>query len=62
MTEFYNFASNSPVLTFFLILLTIEFFRMVIRRGYRCIMVTARGWPPEHLDADGDFKIEPKKE
>lgn len=27
----------------------------------RCIMVSIHGWPPSHLDADGDFK-EPEKQ
>jgi len=26
----------------------------------RTIKVAIRGWPPEHLDADGDWKPEPK--
>lgn len=33
-----------------------------ISQAYRCIMVTARGWPPPHLDADGDWKPEPNVE
>ncbi|MFH5927431.1 hypothetical protein [Roseomonas xinghualingensis] len=35
---------------------------LVISRFYRVVMVTARGWPPDHLDADGDWKPEPEKE
>lgn len=31
-------------------------------RVYRMIMVLFRGWPPNHLDADGDWKPEPKEE
>ena len=27
-------------------------------RLLRFIVILFRGWPPEHLDADGDFKIE----
>lgn len=30
----------------------------IINRAYRTIKVCCRGWPPEHLDADGDFKPE----
>jgi len=29
-------------------------------RLYRVIMVALRGWPPDHLDADGDWKPEQK--
>lgn len=31
-------------------------------RLLRTIKVCVRGWPPEHLDADGDWKPEPKHE
>ena len=31
-------------------------------RLLRSIKVLVRGWPPEHLDADGDFKPAPKEE
>lgn len=27
-------------------------------RILRCINIVTRGWPPEHLDADGDWKRE----
>lgn len=29
-------------------------------RTYRCVMVCARGWPPPHVDADGDWKPAPE--
>lgn len=28
----------------------------IINRLFRTINVCVRGWPPEHLDADGDWK------
>lgn len=31
---------------------------LALTRGYRCIMVSIHGWPPPHLDADGDWKPE----
>jgi len=31
-------------------------------RLFRTLNVLFRGWPPEHLDADGDFKKVPKQE
>jgi len=32
----------------------------LVTRLYRLVMVSIRGWPPAHLDADGDWK--PAKE
>lgn len=34
--------------------------RSVWIRFTRTVMVLCRGWPPAHLDADGDWKQEPK--
>ena len=34
----------------------------VIRRLIRRSMIVRQGWPPEHLDADGDWQPEPKKD
>lgn len=28
---------------------------------FRCVSVSLRGWPPEHLDADGDFHTADKE-
>jgi len=39
---------------------TIAVIGKVISRLYRTVMVCVRGWPPSHLDADGDWKPEPK--
>lgn len=36
-------------------------FRLV-NRLLRTIKVACRGWPPEHLDADGNFRELPKLE
>lgn len=27
----------------------------------RTLMIRKHGWPPEHLDADGDWKIQKKQ-
>lgn len=66
MLDFYAallvFADKWPLLVFTLILssfLTIYsvagvIFR-IVNRLCRVVMVSIRGWPPEHLDADGDF-------
>lgn len=57
MTNIYEFMSGSPWLTFFLALLVAQVlvwpFRLV-NRVIRHRNIVARGWPPEHLDADGD--------
>lgn len=33
----------------------------LVVRLFRMLTVMARGWPPEHLDADGDWKPEPEE-
>lgn len=66
MTNIYEFMSNSPWLTFFLALwvvlpLASWPFRLMSRL-IRHANIRARGWPPPHLDADGDHKPEPDKD
>lgn len=39
-----------------------DLIRSIIIRTYRLIMVVCRGWPPVHLDADGDWKEQPTTE
>ena len=34
----------------------------LINRVFRTINVACRGWPPAHLDSDGDWKPTPKQE
>lgn len=62
MKTLIEFASDSPWLTFFLAWLLVDLLMKVIGRGYRTIMVSVRGWPPAHLDADGDWKKEERDE
>ncbi len=31
-------------------------------RSLRAVIVSVRGWPPPHLDADGDWRPSPKGE
>ena len=38
------------------------FVRYIVIRITRAIMVSLRGWPPAHLDADGDWRPAPKVE
>jgi hypothetical protein len=62
MTTFYEFASSSPFLTFFLAVGIVELIKYFARAILRGVLVSVRGWPPAHLDADGDWKPEPKKD
>lgn len=52
----WQFMSDSPWLTAFLALLLIELINKVIQRGYRVMILRKNGWPPAHLDADGDWR------
>ena len=56
----YEFMSGSPWLTFFIIVgfgIIIEIiFKYGINRPLRHANIKKHGWPPAHLDADGDFK------
>jgi hypothetical protein len=57
MTELYAFMGEHPWLTFFLALIAGQIavwpFRLV-NRYIRHRNIKAAGWPPKHLDADGD--------
>lgn len=59
MNNVYEFMSNSPWLTFFLALIVANAltwpFRLV-NRWIRHRNIVARGWPPFHLDGDGDTR------
>ena len=61
----YEFMSSNPWLTFFLALITTEAIRITfaycINRPLRHRNIKLHGWPPAHVDADGDFKKEPKQ-
>lgn len=65
MTDILNFVAENPWQTFFLgpFAFAVLFvfgglvFRM-INRFLRTIKVVFRGWPPGHLDADGDWRPE----
>lgn len=42
-----------------ILLAVISFLQVFVVRTYRVLMVAFRGWPPSHLDADGDWKPQP---
>lgn len=58
MTELLTFMGNHPWLTFFMTYILGEVAFRIINRILRTIKVLFRGWPPAHLDADGDWKPE----
>lgn len=39
-----------------LIVVILNFSRSIVIRTYRVIVITLRGWPPAHVDADGDWR------
>ena len=51
-----EFMSDSPLLTFFLVYLITSMVFRCWNRLMRHLNIRKFGWPPEHLDADGDFK------
>lgn len=64
---FWQFADSSPFAAFFISLLILSafidvfnFLFRVINRLIRHWNISVKGWPPPHLDADGDFKVEEK--
>lgn len=63
MIEFSTFAVQHPALTVLLVILGWLLADAALRNGWRLanrclrsINIALRGWPPEHLDADGDWK------
>lgn len=52
MTEF---ASQYPLMTAFLAWMAAYAFVMPFRLYFRSLNIRAHGWPPDHLDADGDI-------
>lgn len=56
----YQFMSDSPWLTFFLAYLAAWLTFKIYNCTVRHLNIRKHGWPPAHLDADGDFKPERK--
>ena len=67
MTEILNFAGEHVFLAWSALWLLWglfiipQFLLSMTIRTYRMVMVIFRGWPPCHLDADGDWKPLPKQ-
>ncbi len=57
--QFWTWTSDHPYLTFILAIVLISAVSRLalipVTRLYRVVMVSIRGWPPPHLDADGDW-------
>ena len=56
----YQFMSENPFLTFFLVLIVVQAIAAVLRflpnRIMRHMNIRKHGYPPAHCDADGDFR------
>ena len=58
--------SENQILTFLLAYMVVHSICELLSYGWNRLMrhlnVRRAGWPPAHLDADGDWKPEPKQE
>jgi hypothetical protein len=52
----YQFMSDSPWLTFFLVFLLTATVSRIWNRFWRHMNIRKHGYPPPHCNADGDFK------
>lgn len=53
-----DWALEHPWMTFWIFIVLLCVTGDAIKFTFRTINIAAHGWPPEHLDADGDFKSE----
>lgn len=63
--DVFTFANTRPWFTFFLgfwALLIIAFVAVAFRTIFTSLNIALRGWPPAHLNAQGDFKEEKKED
>jgi len=61
----WDFIDQHPTYTFFLgiwVVIVISYPVRLVNRVIRHANVRTKGWPPPHLDADGDFKRKPESE
>jgi hypothetical protein len=66
---FWQFWHEHPVLAFFALCAAYYTLKWIVRTPFhmwnrlmRHKNIAAQGWPPPHLDADGDFKPELEEE
>ncbi len=57
----FEFMGKHPILTFLLACILADLVCKIWRRLIRHLNIRRHGWPPVHLDADGDFKPAPKE-
>lgn len=62
MMDILTFCDNHWFLAFSVICCGYCLFAHLIKMPFRIINIALRGWPPAHLDADGDFKLGTNKE
>jgi hypothetical protein len=69
MDQVLSFAADNPITAVILALIIASVLTSPFRYGFRAynrrlrsLNIRERGWPPEHLDADGDFKPEPEED
>lgn len=64
--NFFEFLSDSPFIAFILICAVYYTIKHVTYTLPKCFIrhlnIRKAGWPPEHLDADGDFRPEKEKD
>jgi hypothetical protein len=51
-----KFIGEHPIAGTILTMIFMGLFSNIISRAIRLVIVLVRGWPPPHLDADGDWK------
>ncbi len=56
MCEFLAFASEHWIVVILMIVLVGDLFWISLKKILRTINIVCRGWPPSHLNCDGDFK------
>ena len=49
-----QFIDQNPVITVILLVFALQGLTAIVNRLVRATVVLCRGWPPPHLDADGD--------
>lgn len=52
-----EFALQHPFISAILFVLSAEILLKISSRFFRLLLVAVRGWPPPHLDADGDWRV-----
>jgi len=56
-----EFINNNPIISLLAFWSLMKTLRFVWNRAMRHLNIRRHGWPPAHLDADGDFKPEPQQ-